>query len=285
MNETIEIRLTQEELEIFKRIIQKSILTRISKIGARGGVVALSGGIDSSLVTVLAHEVIGDDLVAIIMPEEGVSPENDIKDALNLVKSRGIRYRYIKINDAVRWFSSLLPSRDLSDFSTRLTIANVKPRIRMIINYMFANLENKIVLGTSNKTELLLGYGTKFGDMAADIYPIGDLYKTQVWQLAEYIGIPTEIIRKKPSAGLWKGQTDEEELGHTYYEIDRVLFALVELELSVRETAELLSLSLESVEDIYRRIIRSEHKRKPPTITRLSKMCLDKDWRYPVERY
>ncbi len=285
MNETIEIRLKDEELEIFKKIIQKSILTRISKIGAKGGVVALSGGIDSSMVAALAHEVLGDDLLAIIMPEEGVSPENDIRDALNLVESRGIKYKYIEINDAVKWFTSLLPSQDLSDFSTKLTIANVKPRIRMIINYMFANYEGKIVLGTSNKTELLLGYGTKFGDMAADIYPIGDLYKTQVWQLAEYIGIPTEIIRKKPSAGLWKGQTDEEELGHTYYEIDRVLFALVELELSVRETAELLNLSVESVEDIYRRIIRSEHKRKPPTITRLSKMCLDKDWRYPVERY
>ncbi len=285
MNETIEIKLTREELEIFKKIIQKSILTRISKIGAKGGVVALSGGIDSSLVAALAHEVLGDDLLAIIMPEEGVSPENDIRDALNLVKSRGIKYKYITINDAVKWFTSLLPSQDLSDFRTKLTVANIKPRIRMIINYMFANFEGKIVLGTSNKTELLLGYGTKFGDMAADIYPIGDLYKTQVWQLAEYIGIPTEIIRKKPSAGLWKGQTDEEELGHTYYEIDRVLFALVELELSVRETAEILNLSVESVEDIYRRIIRSEHKRKPPTITRLSKMCLDKDWRYPVERY
>ncbi len=285
MNQEIDIRLNQEELSIFKKIIQKSILTRISKIGANGGVVALSGGIDSSLVVALAHEVLGDDLTAIIMPEEGISPENDIEDALNLVRSRGINYRYISINEAVKWFTKMLPSQDLNDFRTKLTIANVKPRIRMIINYMYANYEGKIVLGTSNKTELLLGYGTKFGDMAADIYPIGDLYKTQVWQLAEYIGIPTEIIRKKPSAGLWKGQTDEEELGHTYYEIDRVLYALVELELSVRETSEILGLDIESVEDIYRRIIRSEHKRKPPTITRLSKMCLDKDWRYPVERY
>ncbi len=285
MNQDIDIRLEREELEIFKRIIQKSILTRIKKIGAKGGVVALSGGIDSSLVATLAQEVLGENLTAIIMPEEGISPENDIRDALNLVKSRGIKYKYITINDAVEWFTKMLPSQDLNDFRTRLTIANVKPRIRMIINYMYANYEGKIVLGTSNKTELLLGYGTKFGDMAADIYPIGDLYKTQVWQLAEYIGIPTEIIRKKPSAGLWKGQTDEEELGHTYYEIDKVLYALVELELSVRETSELLGIDVESVEDIYRRIIHSEHKRKPPTITRLSKMCLDKDWRYPVERY
>jgi len=166
-----------------------------------------------------------------------------------------------------------------------MAIANTKPRIRMILNYLYANAMGGIVIGTSNKTELLLGYGTKFGDMAADIYPIGDLYKTQVWQLAEHVGIPTEIIRKKPSAGLWKGQTDEEELGHTYYEIDRVLYALVELELSVRETSEFLGIDEEAVLDIYKRVISSEHKRKPPTITRLSKMCLDKDWRYPVERY
>ena len=99
------------------------------------------------------------------------------------------------------------------------------------------------------------------------------------------MGIPTEIIRKVPTAGLWKGQTDEEELGHTYSEIDRVLYCLVELELSVRETSQLLGIDEEAVLDIHERILHSEHKRKIPTITRLSKMCLDKDWRYPVERY
>lgn len=279
-----DILLEDSELPLIRDIIVKSIRTRIEKIGAKGGVVALSGGIDSSLVLKLAHLALGKDVLAIIMPEEGVSPEQDIRDAHTLVNQLGVRYLKIPINGAVEWFTSVFPEGDFPEWARRLAIANVKPRIRMIINYIYANLENKIVIGTSNKTELLLGYGTKYGDMAADIYPIGDLYKTQVWQLAEFLGIPTEIIRKAPSAGLWKGQTDEEELGHTYQEIDSVLYALVDLEMSVREVSEYLNIPQEAVNDVYQRVIRNEHKRKPPTITRISKMCLDKDWRYPVER-
>ncbi len=281
----IDIILRKDELELYTKIIVNSIRSRVEKAGAAGGVVALSGGIDSSLVTLLAKKALDDNVIALIMPEVGISPTRDTEDAIKLVERLGVRYKLIEINEAINWFRSVFPEDEGSEWATRLTLANVKPRVRMIINYIYANYYNKIVLGTSNKTELLLGYGTKYGDMAADIYPIGDLYKTQVWQLAEYLGIPTEIIRKKPSAGLWKGQTDEEELGHTYYEIDRVLYALVEMELSVRETSELLGIDEEAVRDIYNRVIRSEHKRKPPTITRLSKMCLDKDWRYPVERY
>jgi len=281
----IEIILEERELALYADIIVNSIRSRVEKVGATGGVVALSGGIDSSLVTLLAHKALGDKVIALIMPESGVSPVSDTEDALNLVEKLGVEYRLIDINGAIGWFKGVFPEGNGNEWAERLTLANVKPRVRMIINYIYSNYFNRIVIGTSNKTELLLGYGTKFGDMAADIYPIGDLYKTQVWQLAEFLGIPTEIIRKKPSAGLWKGQTDEEELGHTYHEIDRVLFALVEMELSVRETSELLGIDEEAVKDIYNRVIRSEHKRRPPTITRLSKMCLDKDWRYPVERY
>jgi NAD+ synthase len=281
----IELNLTTGDLEIYKRTIVDSIVQRVEKIGARGGVVALSGGADSSLVTVLTNLALGKDMVALIMPEEGISPDDDTRDALELSKKLGIRNEVIPIRDAVQWFEERMPEDDYSEEHKRYHLANVKPRVRMILAYLYANLESRIVVGTSNKTEILLGYGTKYGDLAADIYPIGDLYKTQVWQLAEYVGIPTEIVRKAPSAGLWKGQTDEDELGHTYAVIDRVLFALVELELSVRETSDLLKISTEAVEDIYRRVVRSEHKRKPPTFTRLSKMCLDKDWRYPVERY
>ncbi|RKY99019.1 MAG: NAD(+) synthetase, partial [Candidatus Hydrothermota bacterium] len=265
-----EILLKEDELPIIRDIIANSIRSRVEKIGAKGGVVALSGGIDSSLVLKLAKIALGDNVLALIMPEKGISPEQDIRDAMNLVKKLNVRHRVIDINEAVRWFRSVFPDGDFPEWAQRLALANVKPRIRMIINYIHANLENKIVIGTSNKTELLLGYGTKYGDLAADIYPIGDLYKTQVWQLAEFLDIPTEIIQKAPSAGLWKGQTDEEELGHTYREIDSVLYALVEMELSVREAAEFLGISEDAVNDIYQRVIRNEHKRKIPTITRIS---------------
>ncbi len=281
----INILLTKDELELYRRIIVNSIKARIDKINAKGGVVALSGGIDSSLVAVLAKEALGDKVLALIMPEEGVSPDSDTNHAKKIVERFNIPHKIIPINGAIDWFFNIFPEKELSKKEVKLALANVKPKIRMIINYLHANLEWRIVIGTTNKTELLLGYGTKFGDLAADIYPIADLYKTQVWQLAEHVGIPTEIVRKKPTAGLWKGQTDEDELGHTYKEIDRILYTLVEMEFSVKEAAEYLNIDESVIEDIFRRVKLSEHKRKSPTITRLSRMCLDKDWRYPVERY
>ena len=281
----IDILLKNEELELYKKIIVNSIRDRYEKLGVKVGIVALSGGVDSSLVAVLSKEALGDNLLCLIMPEEGVSPQEDIEHALDLVKKFNINYRIIPINAAIEWFKERYEEIEATNKNQRLALANVKPRIRMILNYLYANTLGGFVIGTSNKTELLLGYGTKYGDIAVDFYPIGDLYKTQVWQMSDYVGIPTEIIRKKPSAGLWVGQTDEEELGHTYYEIDRVLYCLVELELSVRETSEVLNLKEEAVLDIYKRVVSSEHKRKIPTITRLSRMCLDKDWKYPSDRY
>jgi len=285
MDINIEIYLKEEELKLFKDIIVNSIRARFESVKASIGIVALSGGVDSSLVAALSKEALGDKLLCLIMPEENVSPKEDIEHALELVKKFNINYRIININGAVDWFKKRFEEIDLENKNEKLAVANVKPRVRMILNYLYANALNGIIIGTSNKTELLLGYGTKYGDIAVDFYPIGDLYKTQVWQLADFVGIPTEIVRKKPSAGLWVGQTDEEELGHTYYEIDRVLYCLVELELSVRETSKLLNIPEEAINDIYRRVIASEHKRKIPIITRLSRMCLDKDWKYPVDRH
>jgi len=281
----IHINLPEKELPVIRDLIVQSIRTRVEKVGMNGGLVALSGGIDSSLVTLLAKNALKNNLVALIMPEEGITPAEDIEDALSLVRENNIEHHVIPINSLISAFESYLPDEKYSEEQRTYVLANVKPRIRMIINYLFANIRNLLVIGTSNKTELLLGYGTKYGDLAADIYPIGDLYKTQVWQLAEFMGLPADIVKKVPSAGLWKGQTDEQELGHTYREIDSVLFCLVDLELSVRETVKLLEIDEEAVLDIYHRVIRNEHKRRTPTITRISNMCLDKDWRYPVERY
>ncbi|HOK23078.1 MAG TPA: NAD+ synthase [Candidatus Hydrothermia bacterium] len=281
----IDIYLRDDELKLYRYIIVNSIKDRFEKVNVSRGIVALSGGVDSSLVAALSKAALGDRLLCLIMPEEGVSPEEDTNHALEVVRKFNINYRIIPINGVIDWFTKLHGEIKASAKNEKFAIANVKPRIRMIINYLYANTLNGFVIGTSNKTELLLGYGTKYGDIAVDFYPIGDLYKTQVWQLSDYVGIPTEIIRKKPSAGLWAGQTDEEELGHTYYEIDRILYCLVELELSVRETCKVLALPREAVSDIYKRVINSEHKRKIPTITRLSHMCLDKDWRYPADRH
>ncbi|MGH8103278.1 MAG: NAD+ synthase [bacterium] len=270
-------------MPIIRDIIVQSIRTRVEKSGAGGGIVALSGGIDSSLVSILAHSALGKCLTLIFMPEDEVTPRKDAADARKLAKKLGRPLIEFPIKPAVDLFRRRIA--DLNHSRNRLALANIKPRVRMIINYVYANLEDRLVIGTSNKSELLLGYGTKFGDMAADLYPIGDLYKTQVWQLAEFVKIPTAIIQKAPSPQLWKGQTTEGELGRTYRDIDRILFALVDMEYSVRQSAEILALPEKAVDDVYRRVIRNEHKRKSPTISRVSRMCLDKDWRYPVERY
>jgi len=277
-----EIKFDEKELEIIEKVIVESIKTRVLKANAKGGIVALSGGVDSSCVLVLSKKALGKNLLALIMPEKDITPEKDIEDAIKLVKKIDVDYEIIEISEFVEKFSKVLKRGEKEE--REYSIYNLKPRIRMIINYLYANALNYLVIGTSNKTELLLGYGTKYGDLAADIYPIGDLYKTQVWQLAEYLGIDAEIVKKVPSAGLWKGQTDEEEIGYTYSQIDSVLYSLVDLELSVKETSQILSISEEAVYDLYIRVVKNEHKRRTPTITKISKMCLDKDWKYPVER-
>jgi NAD+ synthase len=277
-----EIKFDEKELPVIEKVIVESIKTRVLKANAKGGIVALSGGVDSSLVLVLSKKALGKNLLALIMPEKDITPEKDVEDAVKLVKKIDVDYEIIEISEFVEKFSRVLKRGEREE--REYSIYNLKPRIRMIINYLYANTLNYLVIGTSNKTELLLGYGTKYGDLAADIYPIGDLYKTQVWQLAEYVGIDAEIVKKVPSAGLWKGQTDEEEIGYTYSQIDSVLYSLVDLELSVKETSLILGIPEEAVYDLYIRVVKNEHKRRPPTITKISKMCLDKDWKYPVER-
>lgn len=277
--------LDEKDLELARRIIENSIRSRIKKIGAKGVIVAISGGIDSALVARLGGEALGDKVLGLILPEEDVNLPEDVEHAKQVAEEVGINYKIIKINEALEPFARIFSSLGLDDGNRkRLAWGNVKPKVRMIINYMVANSENRIVLGTSNKTELLLGYSTKFGDSGVDIQPIGDLYKTQVKQLARYIKIPKTIIDKAPTAGLWVGQTDEKELGATYEEIDKILYLLVEEGYSVKEVSQRLNVDLDSVTRIYERMRINEHKRNSPTITRLTSMCLDKDWRYPVER-
>lgn len=135
------------------------------------------------------------------------------------------------------------------------------------------------MLGTSNKTELLLGYGTLFGDMAHAINPIGDLYKTQVWQLAKYVGVPERILKKKPSADLWAGQTDEGELGYTYHDIDKVLYLLVDQKMKVDEVIE-AGHPPKMVRDLHKKIMRSQFKRRPPIIAKVGHRTINVDFRY-----
>lgn len=181
-------------------------------------IIGVSGGIDSALSLKLTVDALGEQHVtALLMPEKGISSEENTMHAKTLCQFLKVDHYVIAINKFLTDFLAL-PWKP-----NELAQINTKARIRMTIIYNFANTKNALVVGTSNKTELLLGYGTKFGDLAADIEILGDLYKEEVYKLAEHVGLPNEFIEKQPSAELYQGQTDEEELGMTYKEIDTIL--------------------------------------------------------------
>jgi len=237
--------------EVVAKRIAEFIQAKVTESNASGVVVGVSGGVDSACVTVLCAKALGVERVkGLIMPEKGITLERDVSDAIELCEKLGINYRVIEINPLVDVFQ-----RTLGKGSLKAT-ANLKPRIRMTILYFFANSENMIVAGTGNKTELSVGYFTKYGDGGVDILPIGDLYKTEVFELAEYLGVPEKIIKKKPSAGLWKGQTDEGEMGISYERLDYILKSLEKNEEVDAEEYE--------IERVRSMVINSLHKRNPP---------------------
>lgn len=203
-------------MEAAYNCIIKGIRQYFKKAGMREAVVGLSGGIDSALALRLVADAIGsDNVMALLMPEKGLTRIEDVKDAANLCRSLKIKYKIIEINLLLDIFKKTKQNKN--------SWINLKPRIRMVILYNYANLNNALVVGTSNKTELKLGYFTKHGDGACDLEVIGDLYKTEVRALARYLNLPSEIIDKVPSAGLFNGQTDEKEIGASYEDIDNML--------------------------------------------------------------
>ena len=247
-------------MEEMTESIKNAIRAVVADSGLQGAVVAVSGGVDSAVVLKLSV-LSGVDTHALIMPEKGVTSDEDTGDAVKLAEELGVRYSLIELNKAFDCLRASFPWNDFNKRNLRISEANIKPRLRMIYSYLVANLDERIVLGTSNRSELLLGYLTKFGDGAADLEPIGALYKTQVYLLAEYLEIPEEIIAKKPSAGLWRCQTDEAELGAGYGSIDEVLKLLVDEGLTPKQVSAKTGGEREFIKGIQERIELSRHKR------------------------
>src|SRR3989304_962963 len=261
--------LSKDGIERHQKRIVEAIRDFVFEAEAKGAVFGLSGGIDSALVGALARRALGNRVLALIMPEAGVSNEEDVEHAVTFAKEKEIQFRIIELNETLdsvrRAYADLLHKK--RGFLAR---ANLVPRARMLFNYAVSNMEGRIVLGTGNKTELLLGYFTKYGDGGVDFLPIGDLYKTQVRQLASYLGLPQHIIDKPPSAGLWRGQTDEGELGESYENIDKILFLLHDKGYSIEKTPSVLKLDRRVIEKISVRMEKNMHKRTSPQIVRLS---------------
>ena len=221
---------------------------KVTKAKAEGVVFGLSGGIDSAVVAALSIKVFPKNTLALIMPCHNL--QADTNDALDLINKLNISYKIIDLSKVYDLFIYLLNDKE-KERSFKLAEANIKPRLRMITLYYFANKLNYLVVGTGNKSELTIGYFTKYGDGGADILPLGNLLKSQVKELAECLGISKEIINKPPSAGLWEGQTDEEEIGVSYNQLDKYL-----------KTGRLNNKIIE--EKIKDKITKSAHKRTIP---------------------
>ena len=234
------------------------------KAGFSKAVLGLSGGIDSALVAYLLRDALGkENVLAIMMPYKSSNPDS-LNHAKLVIEDLGINSKTIEITDMIdAYFKN-------EEEATSLRMGNKMARERMSILFDYSSKENALVVGTSNKTEIYLGYSTQFGDSACALNPIGDLYKTNIWDLSRYLKIPNELIEKKPSADLWEGQTDEQEMGLTYKEADQVLYRMLEENKTVKEIlAEGFSKDL--VDNILKRMNRSEYKRRMPLIAKIKR--------------
>ncbi|MFH1789431.1 MAG: NAD+ synthase [Candidatus Altiarchaeota archaeon] len=258
------LRLSEREIKESVERITANIAGYVEDANANGVVVAFSGGLDSAVVLALAAKS-GVDVKALLMPETGVNKEEDLRHAESYAKKLGVVYEVIPIEWIADAVEKAFPWSKFPRENIKLGKANIRPRTRMILNYLAANLDDRIVLGTGNKTELALGYFTKYGDGGVDVLPIGSLYKTQVRQVAQYIGVPKKIIDKPPSAGLWQGQTDEGELGITYEQADRILYALIDEGKTVDDACK-SGADREEVDRISGRVKANRHKCGLPPI-------------------
>src|SRR5438105_8961777 len=260
--------------ELVRRILVGFIRNEVRKVGFERVVLGLSGGVDSSLVATLATEALGATYVmSLVLPDLTSDPKSR-SDALQVVAQLCIHHLEIEITPQIDAYFARFPDADQGRRGNKMA------RERMTIAYDQSWAWRGLVIGTSNKTELLLGYGTIYGDMASAINPIGDLYKTQVWQLADAVGVPTAIVQKAPSADLWTGQSDETELGYQYRMVDQLLYYLVDQRYSIEE-AERLGFQRSFVEQIVRRVRDNQYKRRLPVIATLSSRTIDRDFRYP----
>ena len=260
-------------MPVLRRILVAFIRNEVRKVGVERVVLGLSGGVDSSLAAFLAAEALGPtNVLGIRMPYRTSSPES-LEHAELVAEAIGIATATIAITAQIDAYFASMPE------ATPLRRGNKMARERMTILYDHSASWQALVLGTSNKTELLLGYGTLHGDMASALNPLGDLYKTQVWALSEAVGVPAPIVSKQPSADLWQGQTDEHELGFEYREVDRLLYLMVDERYEDEDLAA-AGFTVAFVARVRGMVQRSQFKRRLPVIAKISARTIDRDFRY-----
>jgi NAD+ synthase len=262
------------DFDITLGLLSTFIKDEVSKPGFSRLIVGLSGGLDSAVVAYLSVRAIGkENVVAAIMPYKSSNVEN-ISDAREIAKNLGLKTHVVDITPQIDSYFEKHPDADRSRRGNKMA------RERMSILYDLSAKERALVIGTSNKTEILLGYGTIYGDLACAINPIGDLYKTQVRILAKHLGVPEKIIAKPPSADLFEGQTDEGDYGFTYNDVDGLLYLLVD-ERYTPAQAEKVGYDREMIKRVIDMIIINQFKRSTPLIAKLSSRTVGIDFRYP----
>ena len=255
------------------RMLVSFLRNETLKTGHRRFILGISGGIDSAVVAALAAEALGPEQVLGLFTPYSASSERSRSDALAAAGTFGIRLEEVPITAQIDAYFSALPDAD------RVRIGNKMARERKSIEYD-RSWPDGLVLGTSNKTELLLGYGTQFGDLACALNPVGDLYKTQLRELAAELGVPSGIIRKAPTADLWAGQTDEAELGFSYEDADLILYHLIDRRV---QPSDLVAAGFDGalIARIRERVRKNHFKRVPPLIAKVSLRTIGHDFLYP----
>lgn len=258
---------------LVRGLLTRFIHAEITRTGLTRGVLGLSGGIDSALVAYLAAEALGpENLLCVRMPYK-TSSQDSLDHAMLVIQDLGVPHLDIPITDMADGLISKFP--DMSDMRK----GNIMARCRMITLYDQSEAFKGLVIGTGNKTEILLGYSTLYGDSAHALNPIGDLYKAQVRQLSREVGVPQPILDKAPSADLWAGQTDEQELGFTYEEADKLLYLLVDQRYTPEECVE-AGFRREFVETVVRRVRRNHFKRVMPPVAKITTRTVGYDFLY-----
>ena len=254
MNQDILNEIQNQDYPKINQTIEKYLIEKIEKNHANGVILGLSGGIDSAVLAYLCKNNLKEKTIAIIMPDTEITPKTETEDAMKMISLTGIEYKLIDINPIVKEYSMYLEPNEKSK-------GNLRARVRTNILYYYANAKNYLVLGSSDKSEFMIGYFTKHGDGASDITPIISLYKLQVRGIAKYLGVPDNIISKKSSPHLWKDHEAENELGIPYEEIDSVLYCMYEKKLSVDEIEKITLIEKSTIQKIQELILNSEHKR------------------------
>jgi len=255
LNQDIINEIKNQDYASVTETIEKFLSEQIEKHHTKGVILGLSGGIDSAVLAYICKRKLKEKTLAIIMPDTSITP-TETEDALKMISLTGIEHKLIDIKPIVNEYAMYLEPNKKSR-------GNLRARVRTNILYYYANSKNYLVLGSSDKSEHLIGYFTKFGDGAADLTPIISLYKLQIREIAKYLGVPDNIISKKSSPHLWEDHEAEEELGVSYEEIDSILYCLVEKKLSVDETVKITQIDKSTIEKIHELNRNSEHKRLP----------------------